>query len=112
MKQDVCIDHLLDRTYWQEVNQLGRGSYGKLYTFQNMKTDGTLIVAEALKLDRFEYKEVLDHVQIEIKKSQLLPHRRLINYFGCVEDLDNGIIYVCSEYIFRGTVRSFLNSGK
>ncbi|CAK8675148.1 mitogen-activated protein kinase kinase kinase 4-like isoform X2 [Clavelina lepadiformis] len=92
---------------WQRGNQIGAGSFGKVYTCVNL-TSGKIVAMKEISFqanDEHQMKEALD----EITNFEGITHPNLVKYYGI--ELHRDQLYLFMEYCDAGTLEELCKIG-
>ena len=103
-------EFLFDNTYWVKEKLIGRGNANVyLYTFN--KTNFKIAVKK-VKFEPDNARESEEvHVAVnEIKRFEHLKHERIVTYYGSFTDDAKCILYICLEYMDRGSLYKVISN--
>ena len=101
---------MFDTQHWKKLSKLGKGAYGEVYLYEQVHSK-VQIAVKAVKFDPDDCR-AMGILQSEIKTHQLISHHRIVQYYGYYVDDTDYVVYICLEYVPRGSIRSYLESNR
>ena len=103
-------EFLFGKTYWVKEKLIGRGNANVyLYTFN--KTNFKIAVKKVkFEPDNARESEEVQVAVNEIKRFEHLKHERIVTYYGSFTDDAKCILYICLEYMDRGSLYKVISN--
>ena len=107
IKKSTCYFKFSD--LYELYKEIGKGSFGVVYLGQHKKTK-QLVAIKILKKEKIDYLEEFEIIRTEIDILKLCHHPNILRILDNFED--NDYIYIVTEYIEGGTLRTYLKEKK
>ncbi|CAL9698046.1 unnamed protein product [Knipowitschia caucasica] len=96
---------------WRQGKLLGRGAFGEVYLCYDADT-GRELAAKQVPFDPDcqETSKEVNALECEIQLLKNLRHDRIVQYYGCLRDLDQRKLTIFVEYMPGGSVKDQLKA--
>lgn len=91
------------------LNEIGRGTFGKVYEAISEKTD-KIYAIKAISADLYSDESVMDQLKKELKLLYSIDHKNIIRIIGVEKTINN--IYLILEHCNGGSLLDFLTNYK
>ncbi|KAM4626892.1 LOW QUALITY PROTEIN: mitogen-activated protein kinase kinase kinase 2, partial [Discoglossus pictus] len=97
---------------WRLGKLLGQGAFGRVYLCYDADTGRELAVKQVqFDPDSPETSKEVNALECEIQLLKNLLHERIVQYYGCLRDLQEKTLSIFMEYMPGGSIKDQLNYG-
>ncbi|KAK1337039.1 hypothetical protein QTO34_003084 [Cnephaeus nilssonii] len=96
---------------WRLGKLLGQGAFGRVYLCYDVDTGRELAVKQVqFDPDRPETSKEVNALECEIQLLKNLLHERIVQYYGCLRDLQEKKLSIFMEYMPGGSIKDQLKA--